>query len=65
MSRKNWVDAVKCLELGGLGEMPGTSQSLIFQVEQVSGVDSPETEKDLDVIDKHEVEEQGEESPKI
>jgi hypothetical protein len=55
---------VKRLELGGLGETPGT-QSLIFQVEQVSGVDSPETEKDLDVIDKHEVEEQGEESPKI
>ena len=64
MSRKNWVDGVKRLELGGLGETPGT-QSLIFQVEQVSGVDSPETEKDLDVIDKHEVEEQGEESPKI
>jgi hypothetical protein len=54
-------------ELGGCGESetPGSSQSSIFQVEQVSGVDSPDTEKDLDVIDKHEVEEQGEESPKI
>lgn len=47
-------------------ETLGASESSIFQVEQGSWVDSPESEiKDLGVIDKHEVIELGEVSPKI
>lgn len=49
----------------GESEAPGIAESSVSQFEQGSGVDSLESEKDLDVIDKPEVAEQCDDSPKI